>query len=294
MKISKKDRNLLIGFAGILIAFLAYWFGYRQTMEQAEELENRNMQLSLEISQLEQLESHKDTYVQDTDRMETAINEWMYQFPANVLPEDDIKLFYQVDNRDLGRYVFINTMSFAQPTLLYTTNQGFAQPAFGSTSQDTIYEDPLLDESLPESQSVQPQTAANGNTEQGLSQKLYPDFYLYQSQVSIGMDCNYTGMKALVRAVYDTPYRKAIENISLAFDENTGMLSGNMIMNSYYVMGVDRTYGQPELAPVRQGTDDIFGTVEGVSSQPEKVREDSAGENAAEETEGGPVQVSDN
>lgn len=274
MKLTKKDKNLLIGFAGLLIAFLAYWFGYKQTMEQVEELENQNRQLDLEIAQLEQLVTHKDTYVQDTDMMETAINEWMYQFPSSVLPEDDIKLFYQVDNRNLGQYVFINTMSFAQPALLYTTNQNAGQTS-GDNAQDTSYEDTLLEESLLE-QSAPSQPANPQPAQASSGQKLYPDFYLYQTQVSLGVDCNYSGMKALVRAIYDSPYRKAIENISLAFDENTGMLGGNMTMNSYFVMGLDRPYGQPDLTPVRQGTKDIFKTVKSGASQQEVMQEDSA------------------
>lgn len=95
----------------------------------------------------------------------------------------------------------------------------------------------------------------------GESQGLYPVYSLYKKQFTMGVLCSYTGLKEIVAAVYEQNNRKAVDSVTLSFDASTGQLNGSVAMSSYFVTGMDKPYGQPQLAPVKKGTDNIFGTV---------------------------------
>ena len=78
----------------------------------------------------------------------------------------------------------------------------------------------------------------------------------------MGVDCSYQGIKDMIERVYDKTERKSIEAVLLSYDETTGQLTGSLTMNDFFVFGVDKAYAQPSLTPVRDGTDNIFGSME--------------------------------
>lgn len=236
MKISKKEANLLIGFLGILIAFCAYQFGYVKLNALTEEKAAENAKMRKEIAVLQELEANKTQYVTDTEDMKTDIALTLTEFPSGILPEDDIKHAYQQDNKNPDEYVYINSMSFGDNEVMYTTNQN-------TVSADNI--------------------TVNGVQLTGveLEGNMYPTYILYRMQTSYGLDVGYNGLKNVIKSVYDAAGKKSVDSVSVAFDENTGRLTGSVIMNSFYVTGTDVPYEQPVLVPVRQGTDDIFATV---------------------------------
>lgn len=236
---SKKEINLLIGLLGIIIAFCSYQFVFLKVMSEADELEKENNTLKTEIARLQSLEQNRDTYIADTEKMETEIKELIGEFPSNLLPEDDMKLAYGLDNNNPSQYLLINTLTFSDPAVIYTTNQNATE-----------------------------QTSSNGVVS---TATVYPTYYLYQTQVNLGVDCAYDGLKNAIRGIYNANGRKAIENVSVAYDETTGRLNGSVLMDSYYVVGQDKAYAQPNLTPVRQGTDNIFKTVQMQDTENEEV-----------------------
>ena len=85
MKISKKDIQLLVALAGILIAVAAYFFVYQNFNEKAESLEAENMELASEVARLEALDAKRDTYIAHTSEMKGEITEFENRFPADIL-----------------------------------------------------------------------------------------------------------------------------------------------------------------------------------------------------------------
>lgn len=234
MKISKRDLNLLIGFLGILIAFCTYQFGYRNVSQKVDELSRENAAMEAEIAKYELWENSRETFLSETEVMAKQISAWLGEFPTNNLPEDDMKLAYQLDNRNIENYLFINSMNFTEPTAVFTTD-------YSAVSQTT-----------------DAATSSPVNT----AGEAYPVITLYQSQTSMGVDCSYQGIKDMIERVYDKTERKSIEAVLLSYDETTGQLTGSLTMNDFFVFGVDKAYAQPSLTPVRDGTDNIFGSME--------------------------------
>ena len=255
MKISKRDVSLLIGFVGILIGFLAYQFGYVRINEKVEAMETQNTQMRTEISQLEVLQANQTFYEEETTRMDGEITEKVNEFACDVLPEDEMKFAYQQDSTaTIGTRLFVTSMSFADPELLYTTNQQ-------TTQADAAADGTTADGTTADATTV---TSADGSVQLSdviVAGELYPTMYLYQTQTSYGVECSYTGIKNMVKAILNDNRRRGIDTISLAYDDSTGQLNGSAIVDSYFLLGTDKTYAQPSLTPVQQGTDDIFGTV---------------------------------
>ncbi|MBQ7920005.1 MAG: hypothetical protein IJ324_08720 [Lachnospiraceae bacterium] len=227
----KSEINLLLGFIGVLLAFCAYQFVYVKMEEKTAALESQNAQMRTEIAIMEGWIPDREFYETEMDRMHKEISALVREFPANVLPEDDMKLAYQMDNRDSSEYIFVNSMSFTDPAVSYTTT-------YDTSKADISTVNPIA---------VEP---------------LYPVYTLYNTQVNMGIDCSYSGIKEMIETIYNKEERKAIDSIVLSFDETTGRLSGNLAMTSYFLYGSDVVYMEPELYEIHKGTDNIFGTVE--------------------------------
>lgn len=232
-KLSKKETNMLIALAGLLIAVAAYYFGYQKLTDKADELSAQSAAMETQIATYETWLANQDVYEEETARMKQEITDWVGEFPSNALPEDDMKLVYQLDNRSAEDYLFVESMAFGTAASAYTTDY--------TTDTSSL---PTEDAELAQ--------AAN----------LYPVYTLYQTQTSLGMTCSYSGLKKLISNVYSQSDRRAVDAVSLSFDDATGLLNGSLTLDTYYVTGSDKPYSQPSLTPVREGTDNIFGTVE--------------------------------
>ena len=53
-----------------------------------------------------------------------------------------------------------------------------------------------------------------------------------------------------------------IQGVSISYNETDGMLTGNMTMNTYYLLGTDKVYSSPYIPDMQMGVDTIFGNVE--------------------------------
>lgn len=87
-------------------------------------------------------------------------------------------------------------------------------------------------------------------------------YNLFRNQVGVGYNTSYDGFKNMVEHIYDHKNRMSINSYTLAYDEGTGLLTGSVLVDMYYVTGTDKQYTQQNLSGVSIGTDNIFGTLE--------------------------------
>ena len=60
MKVSMRDKKILLMFIGILVFFVGWYFGYRPQMEKADQLEATNGLLEDQLQDLIELAADKD------------------------------------------------------------------------------------------------------------------------------------------------------------------------------------------------------------------------------------------
>ena len=251
MKVSKRDILLLIGFLGILVGVCSYLFVFQPTMEKADALEQENMQLQSRISDLKSKQANKETYESETVKMEQEMKEIYQLFPVDVREENAI---------------------------LLTINQELVAPLkVESVTIDALLDVPFLD-SVPEEETQisyeidaveeledyegtqQSEEALTVGGEDG-SGGLNP-YGLKSRKVTMTYEISYEALKRSVKNICLQTDRMVIDNMTVVYDESTGLLHGTTAVNMYCVPNQEgKEYVQPNFSSVLLGTDNIFGTI---------------------------------
>ena len=80
--------------------------------------------------------------------------------------------------------------------------------------------------------------------------------------VNVNFMTSYEGIKRTLTYFVTNPNRRTVQNISMAFNQDTGLLTVSAIINEYSLTGTGKVYEYPMLPYVNVGTSNIFGTAE--------------------------------
>ena len=231
----KNNKNSVAGLlilVGLLAIVASYFLVYQKFIEKADALNAQCVTMEADIAKYEQWEANREAYVAETEEMKAEIAAVVNEFPSFALPEDDIKMTYELDNIAGTNYLFFMSLAFADPAAIYTCDYSAA---------DAV--------------------AQESNVVMDIS-SAYPKYTLYQLTSSLGFNATYEGSKNMVSRIYQQARRKGIDSLALNYDSSTGVLAGNVTMNSYYLYGSDKPYAQPNLLPIQKGTENPFGSLE--------------------------------
>ncbi len=241
---NKNSVGILLLVLGIGLAAGGYFGVYNNFNEKKDALAAQNATLQSEVDQLQDLADHKQEYLDETARMNAENDEVIAQFPAEVRPEDEI--MYVVATEEKHGAV---SRSISMPG---TSVIEVARPAAETVSVDSDGSEPAPAEG--EDGEVVEDTAA--------MEEAAPQIMLYQTPVNISLQVAYENLKDLVRDLTaDRNDKKAIQSLTMAFDESTGGLTGAMSYSMYSLSGTSKTYQSPEIPGVAFGTDNIFNSV---------------------------------
>ena len=93
----KKDLQLLLIVAGILIAFCSYQFIFLKYQNKTETVEAENVTLQATVMELEELEAKQDQYRADTETMKNECNDVIQKFASGLIAEDEIMYTYNME-----------------------------------------------------------------------------------------------------------------------------------------------------------------------------------------------------
>ena len=264
MKVSMRDKKILLMFIGILVFFVGWYFGYRPQMEKADQIEDLNGALEEQLQDLLELAANKDFYVSETASIKDKISEYISEFPADVRPEDGIvlankmenELGFQITNVGVGEKEFVASIDgSSEEDLAQSQDQTMSEQANTQTQEqiDNIEgTDSQAEEAL--------QNASDAAVADQSSDSQVP--VLYRTQVTLQFNGTYAGLKKAVLYVADQSGRMTLDNVNVSYDTSTGNLTGTIIVNIFSMSGTERTYTEPDAGSVAYGTDNIFGTVE--------------------------------
>ena len=264
MKVSMRDKKILLMFIGILVFFVGWYFGYRPQMEKADQIEDLNGALEEQLQDLLELAANKDFYVSETASIKDKISEDISEFPADVRPEDGIvlankmenELGFQITNVGVGEKEFVASLDgSSEEDLAQSQDQTMSEQANAQT-QDQIDNIEGTDSQAEEDL----QNASDAAVTDQSSDSQVP--VLYRTQVTLQFNGTYAGLKKAVLYVADQSGRMTLDNVNASYDTSTGNLTGTIIVNIFSMSGTERTYTEPDAGSVAYGTDNIFGTVE--------------------------------
>ena len=245
MKVKKSEIQLLIAVIGVLIVVCTYFLVYSSFNEKSDALEAQNVTLSSQVATLEALDQRKADYIEATGKMQSYITNFENRFPADILPEDSIMMVKTLE--DYTRTEVANIAFGSEAEVVYP-------PAADATAATDAAADAAADTTAAAATTAASPVSTDGTA--------YADTHMYEVPLSISISCTYDDFKGLVRYIYNQQERESIQGVSISYNETDGMLTGNMTMNTYYLLGTDKVYSSPYIPDMQMGVDTIFGNVE--------------------------------
>lgn len=274
MKMSRNLLRILIMVAGILVLVIVIMYVKPSLDEQRTILETTNRQLTEKLSEIQQLEDNLASYRTQTVEFEEENEKILSSFPAEVRIEDAILYAKELaEKMDME----ITTVGGTTGTLLYSMQEVGMDAAAETTSEDAeLASDTSADsgqETAADATSTQSADDDLGIITSAMVEK--PNYNLYDMMISYDFKVDYNNLKKVFKAVLGDDNKKNISSISLVYDTESGILTGNLSLNMYFVTGTEKVYESPSLGSgkVKKGKANLFGTITTSSD------DDSASEN---------------
>ena len=290
MSISTRDKKILLMFSGVAVFAAGYFFGYRPQMSKAEEIETASVPLETRLNELLEMTKNKEFYVEETNRYNQEVSDYVAQFPADVKEEDGILLA-----RDMENALDMEVSNIGIST------RNFIASLDGSTEEE-IGE--LVDQTLSEKANEQTQEqideiegtdtkaeeALADATEAAVSDAadLTDQTVLFRRLDTLQFNGTYDSLKDAVDYLASRSGRMTLDSVDASFDASTGNLIGTITVNMFSMTGTGSTYTEPDAGSVALGRKDLFGTIDAAKASADAGASDSnqqADGDSAEQTE---------
>lgn len=236
IRITKREKNMLVILAGLLLVLLAYFYGYRILSEKTESIRRQNAVLNSQVQTLEMISQSKEQFISETELMQKDMEELMGSFPSDLIAEDII-LYIKKLEQETDSYVHNVTTPSKEYVDITASVQEDVLGSFEDITGAIRDYGFINDGRIPDTSVMQ--------------------FAQVESEVSCSV--SYQGLKEIIADITGSEDRKSIDNVSLVFNENTGDLAGSMTVTYYTLSGTGREYSKPSISGTAFGVDCIFG-----------------------------------
>lgn len=247
--LTKRDVGLLLGFFGIVILGLTYYFIYMGYSDKTKSLETANTAMQSRVDVLQELVDRQAELVENTEKYNREAEELINKFPADFQYEDAI--LYGIELIDAAPMESMPVIAFGQEQSVYT----FADIESAANEQVRGY--------IPDggvTSATEEGTDTAGAVEEASTATIGGAIELRSKSTTYTNKTDYAGLKNALANVLNKNDRCGL-NVSAVYDATDGMLTDTLSVVSYYVINTDKVYKEPEMPMVIKGTDDIFGTM---------------------------------
>ena len=262
---STRDKKLLIILAGVAILALTYFFIFVPQSNKRDSLKSENMNLKSQYNQLSALAAKADDYTNKTKEMSDAMQQVYDNFPSYLQIENGIMDAVAIEK---STNTNITELTVGSPTAIDVNNptgDAGTDSSSGSGTDSSTTDSSNADSSqATDSNSSQSQTGdgstAEGSTSTGSAKSTVTGYQLYDVSTVMAFKTEYHGLKAMLGEVIGSSQKKTISTLNVSFDDSTGKLTGEMLVDSYFLYGLDKPYEAPYIPAVPHGTNNLFGT----------------------------------
>ncbi|WP_167955238.1 hypothetical protein [Anaerosporobacter faecicola] len=253
--LSVKRNRVYIILIGIAILLLSYYCVYLNNQTKMDTIKEDMNGLNEKLAELEQFNSKKQFYLDETDRMNGEIETIISQFPSDVQPEDLIMYIKEAeDDYDVS----INNATFSDVMSI-------------DELEDIISaEETQENKNIEEIQDTEETQDLNGNqeteesqgqeiTESATESSVGTNPIGYKILLDITTKTSYEGFKDLIKHITKGGYKLHITNLRTNYDE-TGDLSSDVTVEVYYIKNTGVEYEGTSIPQNPVGKDNIFNT----------------------------------
>ena len=285
-RIPKKTQKILIYLISVLILVVAGLWIFRPLYTSAMTTQKEVEKLDKELSSLKEMDKNKEQNKKNTIKYETDTKTILAKYPADVFPEDMIFTLSELELATGIKFtdVSVNNSNFVTDNTDKTskataTNKGSSN---SSSSNSTSSSANSSSSSKSNSSSSSANSSSSSNTSSSSSNASKSNstnstnstatggnavvtsekYDLYATPVDCAFEVSYIGIKQLFSALFSSPLKKNVENVTLTFDEETGHLLGTMTIDFYSLQYKDNPVSGHVIMPeVSKGSADIFHSI---------------------------------
>ncbi len=236
MTITKAQRDLLIGLAGVLIAVICWFLVASPYMEKTKNIEAENETLRPKAEEYQAVHARVDEYKESIVTLDNTAEGIIAHFPARIEREDQLMYWSNVDMAypsDL-RFGDIELGEWDAVAVAGVEDTGNAEVTYDEDGNPV-----MQDEAVSE---------------------VTADYKLYAATMAMAYISSYDGLKDLFRYVNGLNDKNSIETFEVSYDREDGILQGSVGIKLYYLEGTGKEY-QPYFIPsVPTGVEDVFRT----------------------------------
>lgn len=285
MKISDRDKMVLLVVVGIVVLVLSIFVFYPNITGDNETLEQEVEALKYERDQLNQLMGEKDSYENDALTMQAELEKMKAQFPVKINPENSIMDMVNMEEELDIRVESVESLEPEQ-VIMEGTEEGTEEGTdIASTNTDDGTDTSEQDAQNLSENGMQRTTAEIAIPE--LQQTYQSNYSLFKVGTNVTFNTDYTGLKNVISYLkdLDKKNRGVISSLTAAFNKETGILSCAVTVNNYYMEGTDKAYEEPVVPNVDTGVTNLFGTLNQSSERKSDSQDESSEDTSAEGTE---------
>lgn len=242
MKISKRDKQILLIFLGVVLIFVAYYFVFLPNQEKINAIALENQALEQKVLEMEQLDAQKEHFKSEISRMTEEMNVIYDDFQVDFRSEDAFMLGRGMEEN--ADNTWVTAIGIENPEVIY-------DPMAASVEQ------PTGDTTSVAATGGDTATAAVGTADGDFARPV-----LYTKRIEISQSCTSQGLKDLITYITENTDKMSIDSLSVSYDITTGILNGTTNVSVYLLQGTEKAYTPWVIPNVSTGTSNIFGTIE--------------------------------
>lgn len=206
LKVSERDKKLLIVVMAVLIMALAYFFGYSNLSAQVDELSTKKTSLETTKRDLKEKNNNKQKYINDTDKLSKACTVLIDKYDSTTSQPNAIEFFNKTED---VTGVWVKSLSLSPATVLYK----FGQIASSNVNGTSSYSSNLVG---------------------------------YKSSINISYEGDYSQWKNFVKYINTYASKSTIDSLTATYNDSTGVVSGTASISLYAIQGGDRKATEPK------------------------------------------------
>ena len=206
LKVSERDKKLLIVVMAVLIMALAYFFGYSNLSAQVDELSTKKTSLETTKRDLKEKNNNKHKYINDTDKLSKACTVLIDKYDSTTSQPNAIEFFNKTED---VTGVWVKSLSLSPATVLYK----FGQIASSNVNGTSSYTSNLVG---------------------------------YKSSINISYEGDYSQWKNFVKYINTYASKSTIDSLTATYNDSTGVVSGTASISLYAIQGGDRKATEPK------------------------------------------------
>lgn len=266
-KLTDTQKMLICVLVDVLLVALVWIFAFTPLGDKCSDAENDISALQSDIDRLQDLVDRKDSFIEKTQVLNADTDTIIDKYGAGNTPEKILMFLVDLSKES---NMTIPSISFGEETNVTVLSDGtpLSEASSDSSSEGDSSADSSSDSSnsngdMGSDEGSGDADAASDSDGDGTSSNVKAsEYYLYNYPVTFSFNVSYSGLKKAVQYIEDYGERMTIDDISVAYDDSTGRLTGTMALNMYTMTGTPKTYLAPAIKNVGLGVANLFGSVE--------------------------------